>query len=303
MNCIPNLFIPGAAKSGTSSLHEYLNQHPDINMSSSKEPHFFCDDRTEEEWSKYLDMFDDSYQYNGESSTGYMVFDKVIERIVKSSPDTSDIKFIFILRNPIDRLISHYNWLNGQGWENKKIMDALYFDFKTEPKYHVHPGGIGYKNYYHWGLYYKYLKEYYKYFSPNQILLITTESLKENPQGTLDECMGFLKLERYEFDLSTKSNQSLEVKNKRLSYFFNTLNSQNKVIITVSKIIPKKAFEMLKVYKLKIIALLGKNTSVKKTTYDNSIRNELHKHYVDDVEKLKILTGKNFNEWTEFATD
>ena len=37
----PNLFIPGAAKSGTSSLHNYLNKHPDIFMSESKEPHFF----------------------------------------------------------------------------------------------------------------------------------------------------------------------------------------------------------------------------------------------------------------------
>ncbi|HEY9134269.1 MAG TPA: hypothetical protein VIM85_00570, partial [Pseudomonadales bacterium] len=80
---MPNLFIPGSAKSGTSSLHEYLNQHPDISMSSEKEPHFFCIKRNKKEAFEYEKLFENEKKYRGESSTGYMVFHGVPERIKK----------------------------------------------------------------------------------------------------------------------------------------------------------------------------------------------------------------------------
>ena len=75
---LPNLFIPGAGKSGTSSLHKYLNQHPDIYMSKNKEPHFFCHDDFNSKWEAYLQFYQEGIdkRYRGESSTGYMVFPK-----------------------------------------------------------------------------------------------------------------------------------------------------------------------------------------------------------------------------------
>ena len=58
---LPNLIIPGAAKSGTSSLHEYLNLHPDISMSFKKEPHFFT---LTEKYEKGLGFYEGMWNEN-----------------------------------------------------------------------------------------------------------------------------------------------------------------------------------------------------------------------------------------------
>ena len=94
---LPNLMILGAMKSGTTSLHDYLNQHPDINMSSFKETDFFIEERN---WNKginwYSSYFDSSYKINGESSQNYTkkhsfkgVSDKISQHI-------KNCKFIYI---------------------------------------------------------------------------------------------------------------------------------------------------------------------------------------------------------------
>ena len=69
----PNLFIPGAAKSGTTTLHELLNLHPDISMSKVKEPVFWNNKRfekyKEEDWLKYKKLFIEKSKICGESTT------------------------------------------------------------------------------------------------------------------------------------------------------------------------------------------------------------------------------------------
>ena len=97
---LPNLYIPGAGKSGTSSLHEYLGKHPEICMSTIKEPHFWTSPNfknyTKKDFNNYSKLFEgENNSYRGESSTGYMCFSEFKPRIkkhYKSSP-----KFIFIL--------------------------------------------------------------------------------------------------------------------------------------------------------------------------------------------------------------
>src|SRR5690606_3691557 len=106
----PNLIVPGAPKSGTSSLHEYLNLHPDIEMSRVKEPHFFTHNKIYQEGLDfYKKMFlNPQIKYHGESSTAYFSDQLALKRIQK---DVKDVKFILILRNPVERTISHYRWL------------------------------------------------------------------------------------------------------------------------------------------------------------------------------------------------
>ena len=115
----PNLFIPGAAKSGTSTLHEILNYHPNISMSSVKEPFFWVNQNflhyTQKNWDNYLSLFKEKKNatFRGESSTGYMLFPEFLDRI--KILEVENLKLIFILRNPIDRIYSHYWYLKGGG--------------------------------------------------------------------------------------------------------------------------------------------------------------------------------------------
>ena len=133
---IPNLIIIGAMKSGSTSLHSYLGTHPEIFMCEPKEPWYFIE---EINWSKgedwYLDLFKSAGNAKvvGESSTDYTKIPKymgVPEKIRNFNPAT---RFIYIMRDPVKRTISHY-WhnvrLHGEKRDPLKAIqeDSLYLE-------------------------------------------------------------------------------------------------------------------------------------------------------------------------------
>ena len=175
----PNLFVIGAMKSGTTSLHEYLNTHPQIAMSEWKEPAFFVEEltwRRGEQW--YLTLFenDERYRYLGESSTHYTrlpVLQGVAERLYRFNPDA---RLVYIMRNPFDRLVSHY-WHNTQyrdfkrgGGEPRPLLKAV----KEDPQY------LAFSDYA------TQLDPYISRFGRNALYTLTFEALVQDPQRELD---------------------------------------------------------------------------------------------------------------------
>ncbi|MBK1988965.1 sulfotransferase [Sphaerospermopsis aphanizomenoides BCCUSP55] len=117
----PNLFIVGVPKSGTTSMHIYLAEHPEIFMSPVKEPYYFAPD-LKVSWriadnSQYLSLFNSekNAKYFGESSTGYMYSKLAAQNIKKFCPDA---KIIIMLRHPVDMLYSLHGQLLSTGHEN-----------------------------------------------------------------------------------------------------------------------------------------------------------------------------------------
>src|SRR5260370_32298000 len=115
----PNFFIIGAMKAGTSSLHSYLGNHPAVFMCTPKEPAFFQNHRPEDpsrpykhDLNAYLALFADAGDRPivGESTTDYTKLPKwpgVTEWILAFNPDA---RFLYIMRDPIHRTLSHYWW-------------------------------------------------------------------------------------------------------------------------------------------------------------------------------------------------
>lgn len=106
---LPNLIVVGAMKGGTTSLHRYLGMHPEINMSKMKELNFFD---TRVNWSRGMEWY--SSQFNpgakiiGETSPLYARYPRsegIVERMADVVPDA---KLIYMVRDPINRLLSHY---------------------------------------------------------------------------------------------------------------------------------------------------------------------------------------------------
>lgn len=124
----PNLFIIGAMKSGTTSLHSYLKSHPDIFMCEPKEPFYFVKEKNwklGEKW--YLNLFAEATDQPviGESTTDYTKkpqYKGVPERIYEFNPDA---RFIYVMRDPVERTISHY-WHNVR-WhsEHRDMLKAI----------------------------------------------------------------------------------------------------------------------------------------------------------------------------------
>lgn len=134
----PTFLIIGALKCGTSSLHYYLDLHPEIAMSRPKELNFFIDDSPEGgrpkaeygNWSRGTDWYqqhfpaDTSASVLGEASPHYTVpsHGGVAERINSLLPE---VKLIYLIRDPIDRMVSHYLHERAVGREARTMEEAL----------------------------------------------------------------------------------------------------------------------------------------------------------------------------------
>lgn len=300
---LPNLYIPGSGKSGTSTLHELLNEHPDICMSTRKEPHFWTDlnfkKYSDDDFKKYESLFNkkDSIYY-GESSTGYFCFPEFISRIKDFY--TTPPKFIIILRNPIDRIYSHYWWLKGIGSENKGFREAILKDFDIEPDVNNKLTEGNYKSYYQFGLYGKWMTKFINEFGSENIHIITTEDLKTNPLETLNSCFTFLGVNSLESLPEIKNNQTLILKYPTV--YKNTkklIIKENLIRNTIKIFIPKRYRQKLrrKLYET-VIDLTNTNKPYPKISVEDRLW--LKNLYEKDVKILKEITQLKYNHWKDF---
>lgn len=179
----PNLFIIGAAKCGTTSLHNHLARHPDIFMSEPKEPGFFTPEvgyyPVDSEW--YLALFADGagHRYRGESSTHYAkrpVLEGAADRIAAFVDE--EPRFLYLMRDPVDRAVSHY-WHNvRKHTEHRGIRQAL----REVPEYLAVSD------------YAMQLEPYFDRFGRDSVFAATFESLVERSTETIAGVLDWLGL-------------------------------------------------------------------------------------------------------------
>jgi len=182
---LPNFIIIGAMNSSTSTLHSNLQLHPEIGMSKLKEPHYF-DKFFDKPTSYYMDQFSNAKRLNGESTPAYTwnhIFPEVPERIFNT---VANVKLIYLLRDPIDRIISH---LHRDLYRGR-------FKFKD-----INKVVLSNSNYVQISQYYTQLSYYLEYFDLDKIHILETNSLQKDTNQALNEICRFLGAE--EFD-STK---------------------------------------------------------------------------------------------------
>jgi len=194
--CWPNLFIVGAPKAGTTSLYKNLKEIPEIYMSSNKEPNYFsskiiaknlrqdtCRDKKE-----YLHLFEEgtNMEYVGEASATYLADPDAPKLIHEVSPHA---KIIISLRDPVERLYSHYLMLK----RNNGIDSSLSKQIDLELEYGVDPEKprIGVKLY---SLYYENVQRYIDIFGSQQVKIIIFEEWVKNQKKTVEEILKFLDL-------------------------------------------------------------------------------------------------------------
>jgi hypothetical protein len=194
----PNLFISGFPKSGTSSLYDYIGQHPDVFASERKEPHTYTiEKRFNQRYSvtenpNFLDFYKKSTgeRYIMDGSTTTMISKDALYRI---KMDTPDAKIIIMARDPIERIFSHYNWINSMGVTTynfrKEIL--IWNKFKFNPE--IYFKGC-YKNYIEFSKYGEQIQRCYETFPQNQVLVLFFENLKSDPKKVLSKIFNFLQI-------------------------------------------------------------------------------------------------------------
>lgn len=201
---LPDYLIVGAQRSGTSSLHEYLIDHPRILAPYTKEVRFF-DLNYGKGVPWYRAYFPTSVGgflrgtrfWVGEATPYYLYHPLVAERIAETLPD---VRLVFLLRNPVDRAISHYNHEVKWGHEDRPIEEALDPSGVSlhHEEYALRAGRIEYSYVHHHygyldrGRYERQVKRYLDLFPPDRMLFIQSEELFSRPGEVYGDVLGFL---------------------------------------------------------------------------------------------------------------
>jgi hypothetical protein len=180
-SALPNLLVIGGLKCGTTSLHHYLNLHPEIEMSRPKELNFFVAELNwplGRDW--YASHFDPGATVRGESSPHYTNrprFEGVADRIGSM---LGEPRLIYVVRDPIDRMLSHYLHNVGGGYEERELTDAL-----ADPdSSYVARSRYAYQ-----------LEPFLDRFGPKRIEVVTREELKGDRPATMARVFAFLEVD------------------------------------------------------------------------------------------------------------
>ncbi len=197
-----DFLIVGAQKSGTTTLHAYLKEHPEIMMPDRKELHFFNKDdffkASEPDYAHYHSFFNEACEKMqtsesnndrllGEATPAYLYCRDAAKRIWQYNPA---MKIIIILRNPVDRAFSHWNMEVARGAESLSFSDALKYE-STRCRQAL-PSQHYVYSYRDRGFYSAQIREYWRFFSKQQVFVIKYDDLVKESEKVLQKTFGFL---------------------------------------------------------------------------------------------------------------
>jgi len=281
----PNFFIVGAAKSGTSSLCRYLDQHPRIYRPDPKEPNFFTEYPPEHprvpDFSDYLAIYanarPDQLTYDG--SVGYLCSPSAASAIRKMRPDA---RIVMILRNPVDRAYSLY-WHHRRDFQEPLSFEEA-LDAENERISQDWPFGY---HYVQSGFYHDQVDRYLREFGAERVRIKLFEDFVRDPQEMCTELFRFLEIEEG-ISIDTE-----KVYNRTGPHRFSSLGR----VLTgdfpgrryVRAIMPEFGRRMKE-------ALIRKNVG-EKPRMRAETRIQLIERYEQDVHRLQELIQRDLSGW------
>lgn len=286
---IPNFFIVGAAKSGTTALWSALRKHPDIFLAgtdiTNKEPSYFIDfgEKNSLRTEAYLELFSAHKDEHviGEASTAYLSSPGCAQKIYDFNPDS---RILICLRNPVDRAYSLYNWMIQEGYDwHTSFPSAL--SAEEDRKNRKIPNKLerAYHNnylYYSSGLYFSQVSDYITRFG-SKVKVILFEDLIASPNKILLECLDFLDVDQIQLDLPMENN-SIKVFSPPIQFILRHLDLLRIHFFSTTQ--------------HDLFVKLGQLSS-KPKKLDPTLRKVLAAHYAEDISKLERLLDTDLSIW------
>jgi len=264
-----NIFVViGAMKCGTTSLHDYLGYHPDIYMSRTKELDFFVE---EGNWRRgvawYEKQFDRSGRIQGESSPNYSKFHYfrgVPERMHGVIPEA---KLVYLVRDPVERLTSHYLHNVAAGRERGTLESAF-------------SDGLSNNHYALTSSYFRQLEQFLRYYPEERVLIVSSERLRSERRATLRVIFGFLGVDPEYDDVRFDAVRHDSSKKRRPTAF-----SRRLYVLPGGRYLRYGLRNFL-------------DTELEKPKLNGSVGDRIREFLAEDVARLRSFTGQPFAEWS-----
>jgi hypothetical protein len=298
---VPNFLIVGAAKAGTTSLHHYLKQHPDIFMPEEIKETFFFSGITRESFpgpgnnygyraistlEDYMRLFNKAQTQKaiGEACVAYLYFHHAaIPKIVSTLG--KDIKIVISLRHPADRAFSNYLHHVRDGLESLAFSEAI----KAEPWRKQNGWWWGFE-YVTVGFYADQVKAYLDAFGHEHVLILLYDNLVISPLDLMRTLFQFLDVDQpFLPNMSVKYNVSGIPQNRFLQQFLKKPHPIKKIL---RPFVPPRLRQ-------RITANLKNRVSSKlvKPVFPPEVRRELIDIYYEDIQRLQSLIDLDLSHW------
>jgi hypothetical protein len=262
------VIVIGAMKAGTTSLHTYLDAHPDIHMSKLKELDFFVESKN---WRRGVDWYraqlDPSAPLNGESSPNYTkapTFAGVPARMHGLVPKA---RLVYVVRDPVARIVSHYLHNVESGRERRSLDEVLAGDVREQ-------------HYVQASRYHHQLQQYAPYYDLDSILVVASEDLSRRRRPTLQRIFAFLDVDT-DVDDPAFDEVRYQTAGRRaptsLSLAVQRLPGGRKARAALTRVIDRP---------------------LPRTELSDALRDRLADALADDVEALRRQTGQAFADWS-----
>lgn len=301
------LIIGGTTKAGTGSLFRYLSDHPEVCGSNTKETRFFFDQSCYPLDAFYsLDDGIDKYElyfshctenrYRVEATPDYLYSPSTANSIRNS---LQDVKLLFILRHPVERLVSWYRFSKQQGLLSNDISFNRYIndqfmivDQRCDTSKHQHLRTL------EQGRYSNYIRNYLDIFQEDQILILDYAGLKDNPKSLIKRVSSFWGIsptfyDSYEFQVI---NPTRTMKNQTLNRLYVSLRQRTRRYTHDKQFIHDGLHRLRQRFEPLYLSL--NTASYEKIPISNTIKQKLAEYYTDEPTRLTHLWSQaDFTNW------
>ena len=300
---LPDFLLVGAAKSATSSLHSYLDQHPDIKMPSLKESWFFSflgnpphytspgvlsDVITDLD--EYVKLFDgaDEKQKLGDASPSYLYTYKDSIRNIKAvypAEDLEHLKIIVSLRDPVNRAFSQYLTMKRVVHEPLDFDEAIddeIINQRIQQQWNIFYDYTGF------GRYYEQVKAYIDAFGKERVMIVLYDDICRNPVAVCQSIFSFIGVDAgFSPDVQVRHNSVTG--EPRLKWLIRMIKSRNGIKRKIASCVPDSARDFILHNMIKPM--------LKKTSVSPKTRNNLIVGYREDIQNLERLIDRDLSDW------
>jgi hypothetical protein len=297
MKKLPSFFVVGAQKAGTTTLHDWLALQPGVSLPTIKETHFFSE---EEKFVKGLPWYSQWYRpipmdsIVGEIDPEYMFFPEALNRIRRTIKGS--VRFLFLLRNPLDRAHSQYQMSKRRGYEDLTFPEALARE-KERLMAPENRFALDHHSYLARGRYCEQIRRFKEIFPDSPLLFIKFDDLflSDEKLKIYQEICEFIGVPASAVVLSEPDKKSNTSSTPRSRFIRDLVYRKYPIKSMIGKLIPSEKVKLYLAQKLD--SLNQKPAQRTRTEWKKKVQAIFKEECNREVRELESLTGLNLGDW------